>query len=284
MDEPIRILLVPDGDAVESVRRHLQAEAHTAVETPRAATAEAAIEVLRSRDADAILMHLTGWSENPLAVFAKLRSEAPDTALLVIASAAQESLALKMVQMGADEYLLSERTHRTELVRALRYAVERQRLHRELERRASHWEREDPGARSTTRVTAESYGVVPLRSALPEVLERLSEEYARLLDQAVEQRTYRVEHDVTGGLRAIADELGFLRALPRDVVELHSAVLRRKSQSVGARLYELYAEEARFAVLELMGYLASYYRRYSLGSRDRVRPARPPRDGEAGRP
>ncbi len=286
VDDPIRILLVPDGDEVESVRRHLQAEAHTAVEAPRAAiaTAAAAIEVLRSKDADAILMHLSGWSENPLAVFARLRSEAPDTALLVIAPAAQESMALKLVQMGADDYLLSERMHRTELVRALRYAVERQRLHGELERRASHWEREPQPGGQTTRITAESYGVVPLRTALPDVLDRLSEAYARLLDLAVEQRTYRIEHDITAGLRSIADELGFLRALPRDVVDLHGTVLRQKAHSVGARMYELYAEEGRYAVLELMGHLASYYRRYSLGSRERVRPVRQPRDEGAGRP
>jgi hypothetical protein len=63
----------------------------------------------------------------------------------------------------------------------------------------------------------------------------------------------------------IADRLGFLRAGPRDVVDIHITALKEKSSGATPQKNKAYAEEGRIKVLELMGLLVSYYRNRSLG-------------------
>lgn len=70
----------------------------------------------------------------------------------------------------------------------------------------------------------------------------------------------------------MADQTGALRATPSDLVEIHDAAIKNKGagssilQRAGA-----YIEEGRLMILELIGYLTTYYRRYTFGiSRDKM--------------
>ena len=91
-----------------------------------------------------------------------------------------------------------------------------------------------------------------------------------LLDLALEQQAYKVEHNIPESLNAIAEQMGFLRARPRDVVELHSITLKEKTMKVNPQKAQAYSEEGRLMVLRLMGYLVSFYRKYSMGSWSRI--------------
>jgi PAS domain-containing protein len=112
-----------------------------------------------------------------------------------------------------------------------------------------------------TNVTARLYGVVPLVEAFPDTFQELVNSYKELWERALEQQVYRVEHNISGRLTAIAETLGFYKASPRDVVDIHVTALREKSReesSVEKR--EAYTGEGWMLVLELMGHLASFYR------------------------
>jgi len=86
------------------------------------------------------------------------------------------------------------------------------------------------------------------------------------MELTLEQRAFKVRHDISGKLKDIAEELGFLKAGPRDVVEIHSSALRKKtSQAIHAKA-QAYIEEARVMVIQLMGHLVSHYRTYSMGA------------------
>jgi PAS domain S-box-containing protein len=115
-------------------------------------------------------------------------------------------------------------------------------------------------------VTAQMFGLTPLRQNLPDIFQKLVEQYGELLDRAVEQRLYKIEHQVSDGLRKIAGHLGALQAGPRDVVECHSLAVKQKVGNVDSGRTKVYLEESRLAVLELMGYLTTYYRNYAMGS------------------
>ncbi|MBE9118248.1 hypothetical protein IQ249_20355 [Lusitaniella coriacea LEGE 07157] len=105
---------------------------------------------------------------------------------------------------------------------------------------------------------------MPLRNSVPEDFRQLVQQYAHLLDLALEQRSYRVNHPISEGLRAIAEQLGFLKASPRDTIELHTQAIKQKIADVPSAKAQAYIEEARILVLELMGFLVSYYRKYHL--------------------
>jgi hypothetical protein len=97
-------------------------------------------------------------------------------------------------------------------------------------------------------------------AAGPSQFERLSALYDGILDRAILQRTCKVERSVSAGLRRLADELGRGNAGPRDLIDLHAAVFQKKSRGLASGSAMVLLEEARLALLELMGHLASYYR------------------------
>jgi len=118
-----------------------------------------------------------------------------------------------------------------------------------------------------TTVTARMFGLKQLHESAPDTFRELVQGYGDLMDLALEQRAYRgVDHGVSGRLRSISDQLGFMKAGPRDVVEIHSTALKTKTNSGTPEKTQAYAEEGRLMALELMGYLVSYYRNYGPGT------------------
>ncbi len=139
-------------------------------------------------------------------------------------------------------------------------ARHREQLESEL-RRLNQWA--DP---RQTEVTARLFGDQPLRARLPDLFQELVGRYGNLLEQALEQRNFRVDHQVSESLRTIADQMGHLRCGPRDVVDLHHATLRAKMAAITPGKALALGAEGRYVVLELMGSLVSYYRNRSLVS------------------
>jgi len=119
---------------------------------------------------------------------------------------------------------------------------------------------------SKTAITAQTFGLMPLHQAAPDRFNRLVRRYGDLLELALKQQVYRVEYDISGKLRAIAEELSSFKAGPRDVVEIHSSALRRKVSEASHTKAQAYVEAGRVMVLELMGHLVSCYRTNSLGA------------------
>lgn len=116
------------------------------------------------------------------------------------------------------------------------------------------------GSQPSIQVSAQIYGSQPLRDAAPEVVGRLAKQFHALLEQAVEQRIFKVTFSFSSSLRMIATEIGFLRAGPRDVIDLYNAVIRNAVQNQPPAKAKLYLEEGHVLCLELMGHLVSFYR------------------------
>lgn len=90
-------------------------------------------------------------------------------------------------------------------------------------------------------------------------MQALGARYGVLLDQATEQRTHRVTHPISEGLRALAADLYASGAGARQVVDLHLAALKPRVTSVPASRSTLYVEEGRLLLIELLGHLLSRY-------------------------
>ncbi len=86
-----------------------------------------------------------------------------------------------------------------------------------------------------------------------------------LMDQALEKRLYKVEYNVSEALREMGEDLGVLKALPRDVVEIHTEALSKKQKEFSPQKFNAFLEEGRFMLIEVMGDLTTYYRRNSVG-------------------
>jgi len=195
--------------------------------------------------------------------------------ILMLTADDHEEVQLEALEAGADDFLGKRQSTpvllaRLKVLLRIRHLMEEIR-EREREKLAEEQERVrkqqeefsalDQMARpAATQITAQSFGNVPIDEAYPKDYKEIVQEYTSLLDQAIERIAYKVDHPVSDLTRTIAENLGHLRASPKDVVKVHTMALREKCEGVKHEKAQAYVEEGRLIVLELMGYLASYYR------------------------
>jgi len=118
-----------------------------------------------------------------------------------------------------------------------------------------------------TGVTARMYGMVNLLEGFPDTFRNLVDSYEKLMDLALEQQAYKVKHDISGRLGSMAETLGFYKAGPRDVVDIHATALKEKTRKTATvEKKKAYTGEGWIMVLELMGHLASFYRNRAQGA------------------
>lgn len=208
-------------------------------------------------EVDVVLLGLPGGDQGVLPLV-ELRARAPEVPVVVLAAADDEPLAVKAVQLGATDYLLTERLYGTLLRRCVRHAVEAERVRSRLREHQAQWP-------ASLRPAGDALGrVASLRTALPRTFDELVEDYGRLLDHAVDRVLYRVEHTLDLDMRQLARRAGELRAGPRDAIEIHTAAIKAKEQEAGPQRMRLYAAEGQVQLLELMGHLVTFYRVSSL--------------------
>jgi PAS domain S-box-containing protein len=133
-------------------------------------------------------------------------------------------------------------------------------------RDGEHWK--EYSWEDSTLVTSAIYAGGPISKLLPDYFDELTLQYSTIIDLALEARAYKIDHNLSGQLRQLAGQLGRLRAAPRDVVELHASVLKRKMADGTPRRRQTYNIEGRFMLVELLGCLANYYRDRAINLRE----------------
>jgi hypothetical protein len=108
---------------------------------------------------------------------------------------------------------------------------------------------------------------MPLRESSPEVFAELLTDYGGLLRAALESQVTRTQRDVASELKDLAERLGRFCAGPRDVVDVHTAVMTGIVKIESPPMALALTQEGRFLVLELMGHLVLFYRKYYSGTR-----------------
>ncbi len=214
------------------------------------------LEKLAAGDTDVVLLPISPLDQG-LGPLVTIRAEAPTLPIVVLCAAGDEPLAVKAVQLGATDYLVTERLYGTLAARSLRHAVEVARVRAMLTRHQAEWPAslgEGAGSRPA-----------PLRAAFPERFADLVRDYGEILDRAVEQILERRPVPLEQQMQRLAGTAAELRAGPRDVVELHATAMKQREAEHGPQRMKLYVAEGRVRLLELMGHLVTFYRDRWLG-------------------
>lgn len=225
----------------------------------------------KSLSCDLIVFDFLTTDHQGLEILSQIREQANKIPILVLTDVEDETLFVKAFQMGVDSCLPLHNLDSSLLLHEMRLVIERQQYRLKLEQLQQQQEQEkefqdlEQLVQSTTSITARMFGFEPLRDSSPEMFAEFSREYGTLLELALEQRAFKVEHNLSEPLRAIADKLGFLKASPRDVIEIHTATLKEKNRDVTLAKSQAYVSEGRILLLQLMGYLVSFYRKYYIG-------------------
>lgn len=126
---PIRVLLVEDEPAdAASLRRLLHASHEVRFEVAEVGGVEDALLRLRDERFHAVLLDLSLEEGQGLEALARARIAAATVPIIVMASQADEELAVRALRFGAQDYLVKGVSDARLVVRTLRHAVERHRI------------------------------------------------------------------------------------------------------------------------------------------------------------
>jgi len=282
-ETPLRVLLVEDnpGDA-RILTQMLSKWESEKFEVVHAKRLEEAAAMMTSERFDAVLLDLSLPDSSGLDTIDQAQEFDPDRSMpiIVVTGRYGDTDARPSVAHGAQDFLQKNSLKAESLVRSITLAIDRQRAlakRREVEsgaRRAREIESlETMGGPMTTMVTARAYGLERLSESSSDTFEALVQQYCDLVEAAVQQRRFKVDSKVSQGLNVMAQRLGFLRAGPRDVVELHLKAIKSMRPLKMTTSYVI-AEEARLMLLELMGDLTAYYRDHMVPIRKTADSAR----------
>lgn len=130
----IKILLVEDSaDYARLLNDYLAKADAGRFELERVRTLREALEQLGQRGYDVVLLDLSLDDSEGLSTFRRVRAAARHLPIIVLSGLADEAVAVQALHEGAQDYLVKGQTDRDLLVRALRYAIERQRAENALE-------------------------------------------------------------------------------------------------------------------------------------------------------
>ena len=191
---------------------------------------------------------------------------------IIVYTALNEAAAVKVLELGAIGYLHKTEIDTNLLVYAIRSAIERQEQINILKQQHKQQEQveleqlEAIAAFNTnnTNKNASLLDSVSLQESKPDIFAELVQNYCEIMDLALDERVHKVKHNTSEKLAALARQLGFMQATPRDAIEIHTTALK-EINTTAARKSQAYAKEGRLTILELMGYLTAYYRKYFIG-------------------
>ena len=271
--EPILLIEDEEPDAVVFEQCLADAAASRRFDLVWVQTLAEAVEALTAGEFSAIVTDLSLPDADGLTVFTRLVSQAPSTAILILTGLGDRAMAARAVKAGAQDYLLKDDLTPSVLVRAIRYAIERQRIVSELDaaRRREREERERLSREikliesMTVRRAAGGRNAPRPEGRMREVanaqFERFVEQYATVLQRSANGGGAREVLDAHNSeIRSIALVMAAQRARPADALDVHVAAMRRVGIAIDESRRADVAEFARHLALRLICHLASCYR------------------------
>ncbi len=273
LNSPCQVLLIEDEPDDKANIQNILEDTRSAFfkrgfQLTCAETLSAAKLILSQQKFDVILLDLMLPDSRHLNSLELVQAETSQTPIIVQTALEDEVVAVKALEMGACGYLPKIFSERDLLLYAIRAAIERQWQLENLEQFQQQQQKQEFDVLESLFSEGNSFNnqyTDSLQQRMPDVFAELEARYNNLLDRVVEQKIYKVEHDINDRLNVLIEQLGYLQATPKDLLSLHTNRLKQKQQDLGQRKSRVYIIEGRYLLLESMGKLAAYYRRYYIG-------------------
>jgi signal transduction histidine kinase len=134
---PTRILLIEDDlQDVELIQEYLGQSKHFEMTLESVCCLYEGLERLSQGGIDLVLSDLSLPDEHGLDTFRQLHAQCPGIPIIILSGLDDEELAVTALSEGAQDYLIKGLFNSRQLIRAIRYAVERHQLRRELKGQA----------------------------------------------------------------------------------------------------------------------------------------------------
>ncbi len=199
-NEPINVLLIEDDSEAAEIVKGLVNHEEALYRLEWVDHLQTGLNRLAEGGIDLVLLDFGLPDSEGLSTFIRTQEHSPSVAIIPLTATGDESLAVRAIQMGAQDYLFKGSINRQLLTRAIRYAVERKRSEEALRR--AHDELELRVQERTVELSAANSKLIEQiaeRRRAEKELRRLSN---RLVDvQESERRSIARElHDEIGQL------------------------------------------------------------------------------------
>lgn len=263
----IDILIVEDDpDDVEFLTRYLNEGLDYPYKTQHATCLGEALTVLKTSRIDLVLLDLGLPDAAHARAVLDIRGARNDLAIIVVTGHGDEDIENACFEAGAQDFLVKKELSPHLVKRAIGYALFRIRGQQisELTSMLENY-RDLSSAGLRTGITGRSAGGGPIAERFPLLYENLKVEYRGIVRAYMKHLALGQEKPVEA-MERLVTQLGDQRAGPRDVMDIHVALIRETmGQGLGEKTPSL-AMESRLLALEIMGMLVNYYR---VGTRRR---------------
>jgi two-component system, cell cycle response regulator len=129
----IKVLLIEDNESYAGLIIKMLVEKHSvSFDVAYADTLQKGLVLLAKEDIDAVLLDLLLPDAKGLEAFFRIYEQFPEVPIVVLTAVADEEVAIRAVQSGAQDYLIKGSVEADLLIRSIRYAIERQRMQMQL--------------------------------------------------------------------------------------------------------------------------------------------------------
>jgi PAS domain S-box-containing protein len=140
MDAPIKLLLIEDSRTDARLLRLLLGESTSVqFDITHAERLSEGLDRLKTRQFDVVLSDLLLPDSQGMATFERLKPHVHDVPIIVLSGSDDETLAVRAVREGAQDYLVKGRIDGHALVRAITYAIERHHIEERLQESEKHY-------------------------------------------------------------------------------------------------------------------------------------------------
>jgi len=260
------ILLIEDNPGDVRLTQEMLSEANEFKVIVAGTMAEALIVL--SELPDVILLDLSLPDAKGLEAITQIHQLKAEIPIIALTGFNDIEMARKIMQAGAQDYLIKNTVNAAMLYHSICFAIERNFVQRERDQQfeaeiaeleeALNVQQHLTGWQSGSQ-TALAAGVGPVHLRAPELFKSFLSTYETLLDSYLKALS-KAKEPPRREINDFADRIGDQGGGPKDVVHLHLNVVAKKNSEHLERRARVYAVEGRLLLLEVMGYLVDYYR------------------------
>ena len=264
----IHILLIDNNPSdIGHIKKLLKNEEKFVYEIKISNNVQDCVSASAKNSHDIILLDLSLPDSTGIDSLKKIQDVKKNVPIVILTDNIDKNLAVKCVQLGAQDYLVKNRMNSDLLIRAIRYAIERNHLLYSLNKNNNSPDNEQYSFRvknTFSSITAKLYDSVLLKNSAQKQFLELVGKYKQILLLSLDEKILKVDHNISEKLEILSENLGNLKANPRDIVDMHKETLNQLKHNQPLKKYLACLEESKIRLIEIMGYLVSFYRKYAI--------------------